>query len=138
MICLLIAGACTQICLLVVPSGTPTVSTVVVWGGAVAGMLLKLARPHAPLPSQSLGCVLVLSGLLRTAGTTSLVLLLIGGGSYTLGSVCTRPDRITICSSSVRNSRTVLAACEASALVIVTRPGWPRLIAPLRRVAERR
>lgn len=48
MIFLLIAGTYTPIAMLALPPATRTVVLAVVWGGAAAGMALKLAWPHAP------------------------------------------------------------------------------------------
>lgn len=94
MIFLLIAGTYTPIGLLALPPGTSRVVLTVVWSGALAGMLLKLAWPNAPrwvgVPLYiALGwvAVFVLGDLLHAAGTAGLVLLLVGGGLYTLGAV---------------------------------------------------
>jgi hemolysin III len=95
MIFLLIAGTYTPVGLLALPRDTARVVLVVVWAGALAGMLLKLAWPNAPrwvgVPLYvALGwvAVFVLGDLLPTAGTAGLVLLLAGGGLYTLGAFC--------------------------------------------------
>lgn len=95
MIFLLIAGTYTPIGLLALPRGTARIVLGVVWLGALAGMLLKLAWPHAPrwvgVPLYiALGwvAVFVLGDLLHTAGVAGLVLLLVGGGLYTLGALC--------------------------------------------------
>ena len=74
----------------------------VVWGGALAGVALKLAWPTAPawvgVPIYvALGwvAVFVLPGLLAGGGVAALVLLLAGGALYTIGAVMyalRRPD----------------------------------------------
>lgn len=95
MIFLLIAGTYTPISLLALPVGTGRIVLGVVWTGALAGMLLKLAWPHAPrwvgVPLYiALGwvAVFVLGDLLHTAGVAGLVLLLAGGVLYTIGALC--------------------------------------------------
>jgi hemolysin III len=94
MIFLLIAGTYTPICLMALPRGTARIELIVVWAGALAGMLLKLAWPHAPrwvgVPLYiALGwvAVFILGDLLHTAGVAALILLLVGGGLYTLGAI---------------------------------------------------
>ncbi|WP_177226595.1 PAQR family membrane homeostasis protein TrhA [Saccharopolyspora shandongensis] len=95
MIFLLIAGTYTPIGLLALPQDTGRIVLGVVWAGALGGMLLKLAWPHAPrwvgVPLYiALGwvAVFVLGDLLRTAGVAGLVLLLAGGVLYTVGALC--------------------------------------------------
>ncbi|MEV4731806.1 hemolysin III family protein [Saccharopolyspora sp. NPDC049426] len=95
MIFLLIAGTYTPIGLLALPPETGRIVLGVVWIGAIAGMLLKLAWPHAPrwfgVPLYiALGwvAVFVLGDLMRTAGVVGLVLLLAGGVLYTVGAIC--------------------------------------------------
>jgi hemolysin III len=95
MIFLFIAGTYTPFTLLSMPprSGYPVLA--VVWGGASAGVALKLLWPHAPrwlgTPIYlALGwvAIFVLPDLLHHAGVAALVLLLVGGVLYTLGAVC--------------------------------------------------
>ncbi len=95
MIFVFIAGTYTPFSLLAMPRDTGTVVLWVVWGGALAGVALKLAWPHAPrwlgVPIYvALGwvAVFVLPDLLHHAGLAALVLLLAGGVLYTLGAVC--------------------------------------------------
>lgn len=95
MIFLLIAGTYTPVGLLALPRDLSRAVLGVIWTGAVAGMLLKLAWPHAPrwvgvLLYIALGwvAVFVLDDLLRATGATGLALLLIGGVLYTLGALC--------------------------------------------------
>ncbi|GAA2358946.1 hemolysin III family protein [Saccharopolyspora halophila] len=94
MIFLLIAGTYTPISLLALPQDTARIVLGVVWTGALGGMLLKLAWPHAPrwvgVPLYiALGwvAVFVLGDLLHTAGVAGLVLLLAGGVLYTIGAL---------------------------------------------------
>lgn len=102
MIFLFIAGTYTPVAVLALPSGTATWVLTVVWGGALAGVALKLAWPSAPswvgVPIYiALGwvAVFVLPGLLDGGGVAALVLLLAGGALYTAGAVVyalRRPD----------------------------------------------
>ncbi|MFC4853156.1 PAQR family membrane homeostasis protein TrhA [Actinophytocola glycyrrhizae] len=94
MIFLFIAGTYTPFSLLAMPQPTGYVVLAVVWGGAFAGVALKLLWPHAPrwlgTPIYiALGyvAVFVLPELLAHAGVAAVVLLLIGGAFYTLGAV---------------------------------------------------
>ncbi|MCP2258943.1 hemolysin III [Streptoalloteichus tenebrarius] len=94
MIFLFIAGTYTPFALLAMPPGTGAIVLAVVWGGALGGVVLKLAWPHAPrwlgVPIYiALGwvAVFVLPDLLHHAGLTALVLLLVGGVLYTVGAV---------------------------------------------------
>ena len=94
MIFLLIAGTYTPFALLAMNQTTGYVVLAVVWGGAVAGVTLKMLWPTAPrwvgVPIYlALGwvAVFVLPQLLHHAGVASLVLLLVGGVLYTIGAV---------------------------------------------------
>jgi hemolysin III len=94
MIFLFIAGTYTPFSLLAMPRDTGLVVLAVVWGGALAGVALKLVWPHAPrwlgTPIYiALGwvAVFVLPDLLTHAGLTALVLLLAGGLLYTVGAI---------------------------------------------------
>ncbi|MGH3861386.1 PAQR family membrane homeostasis protein TrhA [Actinokineospora sp.] len=94
MIFLFIAGTYTPFCLLAMSKPTGYVILGVVWGGALLGVGLKLLWPHAPrwlgTPIYiALGwvAVFVLPELLRSAGVAALVLILVGGAFYTVGSV---------------------------------------------------
>jgi hemolysin III len=94
MIFVFIAGTYTPFAMLAMPATTGTVVLAVVWGGAAAGMTLKLLWPSAPrwlgVPIYvALGwvAVFVLPDLLHRAGTAALVLLLVGGALYTAGAV---------------------------------------------------
>jgi hemolysin III len=94
MIFVFIAGTYTPFALLAMNPGTGRVVLAVVWIGAVLGVTLKLAWPHAPrwlgVPIYiALGwvAVFVLPELLHHAGVAALVLLLVGGALYTVGAV---------------------------------------------------
>lgn len=95
MIFVFIAGTYTPFSVLLLPPATATTILAVVWGGAVAGVALKLAWPHAPRWLSAplylmLGwvAVVVLPDLLRAGGVTAFVLLVVGGACYTAGAVC--------------------------------------------------
>ncbi|MFC7341927.1 PAQR family membrane homeostasis protein TrhA [Saccharopolyspora griseoalba] len=102
MIFLFIAGTYTPFAMLAMRPTTGAIVLAVVWGGALGGVVLKLAWPHAPrwvgVPVYiALGwvAVFVLPDLLHHAGVAALVLLLVGGVLYSLGAVCyatRRPD----------------------------------------------
>ena len=94
MIFVFIAGTYTPFAVLALPGSTGTIVLAVVWGGALAGVALKMVWPHAPrwlgVPIYiALGwvAVFVLPDLLHHAGIASLVLLLVGGALYTAGAV---------------------------------------------------
>ena len=95
MIFVFIAGTYTPFAVLALPPTTGLVVLVVVWTGALGGVVLKVARPHAPrwvgVPFYlALGwvAVFVLPDLLERGGVAALVLLLVGGGFYSLGALC--------------------------------------------------
>ena len=94
MIFVFIAGTYTPFALLAMDPGTGYVVLWVVWIGALSGVTLKMAWPHAPrwlgVPIYiALGwvAVFVLPELLHHAGVAALVLLLVGGALYTVGAV---------------------------------------------------
>ncbi|WP_112270780.1 PAQR family membrane homeostasis protein TrhA [Lentzea terrae] len=94
MIFVFIAGTYTPFALLAMDPSTGRVVLAVVWIGAILGVTLKLAWPHAPrwlgVPIYiALGwvAVFVLPELLHHAGVAALVLLLVGGALYTVGAV---------------------------------------------------
>src|SRR3954453_12000645 len=95
MIFIFIAGTYTPFAVLAMPEPTGAVVLAIVWLGALAGVVLKVAWPHAPrwvgVPFYlALGwvAVFVLHDLLHRGGVAALVLLLVGGGFYTLGALC--------------------------------------------------
>ncbi|SDG77387.1 hemolysin III [Lentzea fradiae] len=94
MIFVFIAGTYTPFALLAMNPDTGRVVLLVVWIGALLGVTMKLAWPHAPrwvgVPIYiALGwvAVFVLPELLEHAGVAALVLLLVGGVLYTVGAV---------------------------------------------------
>lgn len=94
MIFVFIAGTYTPVAVLATPPRTAVVVLVVVWTGALAGVVLKVLWPHAPswvgVPIYlALGwvAVFVLPDMLRNGGVAALVLLLVGGGLYSLGAI---------------------------------------------------
>jgi len=94
MIFLFIAGTYTPFSLLAMDRTTGYIVLGVVWGGAVAGVALKLLWPHAPrwlgVPIYlAVGwvAVFVLPQILHHAGVAALVLMLAGGLLYSIGAV---------------------------------------------------
>ncbi|MFI9387795.1 hemolysin III family protein [Kutzneria sp. NPDC052558] len=94
MIFVFIAGTYTPFAVLSLPGSTGAIVLAVVWGGALLGVTLKMAWPHAPrwlgVPIYiALGwvAVFVFPELLQHAGIASFVLLLAGGALYTAGAV---------------------------------------------------
>ncbi|AIJ25963.1 PAQR family membrane homeostasis protein TrhA [Amycolatopsis methanolica] len=94
MIFLFIAGTYTPFTLLAMSKPTGYVVLGVVWGGALAGVALKMLWPGAPrwlgVPIYvALGwvAIFVLPELATHAGVAALVLLLVGGLFYTVGAV---------------------------------------------------
>nr|WP_200834240.1 hemolysin III family protein [Amycolatopsis alkalitolerans] len=94
MIFLFIAGTYTPFTVLSMSKPTGWVILGVVWGGALAGVALKMLWPSAPrwlgVPIYiALGwvAIFVLPELARHAGLAALVLLLVGGLFYTVGAI---------------------------------------------------
>ncbi|SIQ60008.1 PAQR family membrane homeostasis protein TrhA [Micromonospora avicenniae] len=94
MIFVFIAGTYTPFCVLLLAARPATVMLSLVWGGALAGVALKLIWPHAPRWVSAplylaLGWVAVamLPQILHEGGVTALVLLLAGGAVYSAGAV---------------------------------------------------
>jgi hemolysin III len=94
MIFLFIAGSYTPFALLAMPHDTGVVVLSVVWGGALAGVALKMCWPSAPrwvgVPLYlMLGWVAVgfVATILHGAGVAALVLLVVGGAIYSIGAV---------------------------------------------------
>lgn len=95
MIFLFIAGTYTPLAMLAMGPNTGYLVLGIVWGGALGGVVLKLAWPNAPrwvgVPVYiALGwvAVFVLPDLLETTGVAALVLIIAGGLLYTAGAVC--------------------------------------------------
>jgi hemolysin III len=94
MIFLFIAGTYTPFSALLLSPTKATVILSVVWGGALAGVVMKLAWPHGPRWVSAplyiaLGwvAVVVLPDFLHSAGIATLVLLSAGGVAYSVGAV---------------------------------------------------
>ncbi len=95
MIFVFIAGTYTPFAFLTLPPSSRMTVLIVVWAGALAGVVLKMCWPAAP---RALGvpvylalgwvAVFIIPDLLRGAGVAALVLLLIGGVLYSIGAVC--------------------------------------------------
>ncbi|MEU7617064.1 hemolysin III family protein [Micromonospora rifamycinica] len=95
MIFVFIAGTYTPLCVLLLDRPTAILMLGVVWGGALAGVAVKLIWPHAPRWVSAplylaLGwvSVAILPQILREGGVTVLVLLAAGGAIYSIGAVC--------------------------------------------------
>jgi hemolysin III len=94
MIFLFIAGSYTPFALLALPSEKGMVLFWIVWGGALAGVLLKMCWPSAPawvgVPLYLLlGWVAAffMVPIMHGAGVAALVLLIVGGALYSVGGV---------------------------------------------------
>ena len=94
MIFLFIAGTYTPVAALAMEPATRNWVLAVVWVGALAGIVLKTAWPQAPawvgVPIYlALGwvAVFVIPDMLAVGGVAALVLLLVGGGLYTVGGI---------------------------------------------------
>ena len=91
---IMIAGTYTPFTINRLPPGWGLTLTVIVWAAAVAGALLKLARPGfleriSVVPYLAVGWigVIALRPLILVLDTETLALLAIGGGLYTLGTL---------------------------------------------------
>ena len=94
MIFIFIAGTYTPFAALLLSRTGATVILAAVWGGAFAGVVLKMFWPNAPRWVSAplylaLGwvAVAVLPDILRGAGVAALVLLIAGGLAYSVGAV---------------------------------------------------
>ncbi|MEH0970033.1 hemolysin III family protein [Micromonospora sp. CPCC 205546] len=94
MIFVFIAGTYTPFCVLLLRPRPAAIMLALVWGGALAGVALKLVWPHAPRWVSAplylaLGWVSVamLPDILHQGGVTALVLLSAGGAIYSVGAV---------------------------------------------------
>ncbi|MEV6706809.1 PAQR family membrane homeostasis protein TrhA [Micromonospora wenchangensis] len=95
MIFVFIAGTYTPLCVLLLDRPTAVLMLGLVWGGALAGVAVKLIWPHAPRWVSAplylaLGwvSVAILPQILSQGGVTVLVLLAAGGAVYSIGAVC--------------------------------------------------
>ncbi|MDD9205357.1 hemolysin III family protein, partial [Georgenia sp. 10Sc9-8] len=91
---LLISGTYTPLAVILLPPSTATVLLVVVWVGALGGILARVFWMHAPrwfyVPIYlALGWVAVwfLPAFYRTGGSAVLWLVMVGGLAYTLGAL---------------------------------------------------
>jgi hemolysin III len=132
MIFVFIAGTYTPIAVLALAHHTAVVVLIVVWSGAAAGALMKLAWPGTPrwvaVPVYiGLGWVaaFILPDLLRGGGVAALVLIAVGGLAYTLGGIAyafKRPDPYpaTFGFHEVFHACTILAAtCHYIAIWLI-------------------
>ena len=94
MIFVFIAGSYTPFALLALRSGGGMTLFWIVWGGAAAGVLLKMFWPTAPrwvgVPLYLLlGWVAVwfIGPIMQSAGVAAVVLLIVGGALYSIGGV---------------------------------------------------
>ncbi|MBU3686671.1 MAG: hemolysin III family protein [Mycobacterium sp.] len=94
MIFVFIAGSYTPFALLALPERSGWTLFWIVWGGALAGVLLKMCWPSAPrwvgVPLYLLlGWVAVwfVGPIMHGAGIAALVLLIVGGALYSVGGV---------------------------------------------------
>jgi hemolysin III len=94
MIFLFIAGSYTPFAMLALPSKDGLLLLAIVWGGALAGVLLKMFWPSAPrwvgVPLYILlGWVAAwfVGPITHGAGVAALVLLIVGGALYSIGGV---------------------------------------------------
>ncbi|MBM0203819.1 hemolysin III family protein [Micromonospora sp. NPDC051227] len=102
MIFVFIAGTYTPLCAMLLAPRPATVMLALVWGGALAGVAVKVIWPHAPRWVSAplylaLGWVAVamLPEILHGGGVAALVLLIVGGAIYSIGAVfyaLRRPD----------------------------------------------
>lgn len=94
MIFIFIAGSYTPFAMLAMPPSDGRLVLAIVWGGALAGVILKMCWPTAPrwvgVPLYlMLGWVAIgfSSTLLHGAGVPALVLLIVGGAFYSVGAI---------------------------------------------------
>ncbi|MDB2193382.1 PAQR family membrane homeostasis protein TrhA [Mycobacteroides abscessus] len=94
MIFVFIAGSYTPFAMLAMPPSEGNLVLAIVWGGALAGVILKMCWPTAPrwvgVPLYLLlGWVAVgfFPTLLNGAGVAAVVLLIVGGALYSIGAI---------------------------------------------------
>jgi hemolysin III len=94
MIFVLIAGTYTPFCALLLPTRTATIMLLIVWGGALAGVAMAMISPNPPRWLSAplylaLGwvAIAVLPDILHAGGVTALVLLVLGGATYSVGAI---------------------------------------------------
>ena len=94
MIFIFIAGSYTPFAVCAMPPATGKLTLAIVWGGAIAGVALKMLWPSAPrwvgVPLYLLlGWVAVwfASTIVQGAGVAAMVLLAVGGALYSIGGI---------------------------------------------------
>ncbi len=102
MIFVAIAGTYTPIALFGLPSSSARLVLLVVWIGAILGIISRVAWTDAPYPviagpyvAVGWACLLVVGDVWRSLGAAGFILLLVGGLLYTAGAAVyavRRPD----------------------------------------------
>jgi len=102
MIFIAISATYTPIAVFALPDGIGRLVLWVVWAGAIGGIVLHNLWPHAPyaiaaIPYVAVGWIAVLAmyDILDSLGAAGFVLVVVGGGLYTIGAVVyalRRPD----------------------------------------------
>ena len=94
MICVLIAGTYTPICLLSMEKPSGTILLIIIWSFALAGILMKAFWVNCPKWVSSIlyicmgwTCLIALPSIIHALSTASFLWLLIGGIIYTIGGV---------------------------------------------------
>ena len=95
MIFVFIAGTYTPLCLAALHGTEEVALLIIVWAGALGGVVTSTAFPHAPrwvtVPLYiALGWVAIFAmpSILHSAGVAAVVLLILGGIFYSVGAVC--------------------------------------------------
>jgi hemolysin III len=141
MIFVLIAGTTTPLCLVVLQKPWSVILLLVVWGGAVAGIALKILRVegfHGVTGTLyiTLGwaVVLVSPQLVRALSPAALSLIVAGGLLYTLGAIVLlrnrpNPAPATFGYHEIWHSMVVVAsACHYVAVLLIVHPARPPFI----------
>lgn len=94
MICILIAGTYTPICLISLKGKIGIILLTIIWGFAIIGILLKAFWIHCPKWVSSLlyigmgwTCIFAFTSLLKTLSPGAFGWLLVGGIIYTIGGI---------------------------------------------------
>lgn len=94
MIFIFIAGTYTPLCALLLNERQATLILSIVWGIAVAGVILKVATTNVPrwlsapiYIAMGWIAIAVLPQIMRGGGVTTVVLLIVGGVAYSVGAV---------------------------------------------------
>ena len=141
MIFVLIAGTTTPLCLLVLRKPWSMILLLVVWGGAAAGIALKILhvegfRGLTGTLYITLGwaVVLVSPQLVRALSPATLSLIVAGGVLYTLGAIVLvrnrpNPAPATFGYHEIWHSMVVVAsACHYVAVLLIVHPARPPMI----------